>query len=156
MPPALTQMLAWWSSYYGDHQALSVTIRYVHLAAMLLGGGSALTIDRRVARLWRLSPGDRAAALALLNGSHAAVVAALAVVVATGVLMVGADIDTYVVSPLFWTKMGLFALLILNGTVLAIAGRRADPPRRLTTAAIASAVLWLVIVYVSTWLVVAA
>ena len=39
MIATLSQALATWNSYYGNHQALSVTIRYLHLAALLVGGG---------------------------------------------------------------------------------------------------------------------
>jgi uncharacterized membrane protein len=160
MPSTLSHAFAWWSSYYGEHQALSVTIRYLHLAALVVGGGAAITIDRQVVRVQRLPPVVRDATVTLLNSTHTVVVTSLAMLVATGVLMAGADIETYLVSPIFWTKMGLFALLLLNGAVLAQAGRRADmradPSHRLIVTSIASVILWLVIVYASTWLMVAA
>jgi uncharacterized membrane protein len=50
------------------------------------------------------------------------VLAGLAAVMASGVLLLGADFDTYVHSKVFWIKMGLVAMLLLNGAVLARLG----------------------------------
>ncbi len=159
MPASLANAFSWWSSYYGDHQAISVTIRFLHLAAMLVGGGAAITIDRQVFRERRVTSPRRGFTIAMLNGAHGLVVASLVLIVVTGTLMAGADVDTYLVSPLFWIKMGLFAGLLLNGAALARAGRGAtvtDLPRRLVVTSVVSVILWLVIVYASTWLMVAA
>lgn len=157
MIAALSQAFASWSSYYGNHQALSVTIRYVHFAALLVGGGTALALDREIFRLHRAVPAAREASLARLNGAHAVVIGSLVFIIASGLMMAGADVETYLVSPTFWTKMVLVVLLLLNGAVLARTGRSpAGSLRRLAMASILSAILWLVIVYVSNWLVVAA
>ena len=43
---------------------------------------------------------------------------ALAVLFLTGVLMVTSDIETFLNSPVLWIKLGLVALLVLNGVVL--------------------------------------
>jgi hypothetical protein len=156
----LAQFVDWWSSYYSDHQAVSVTIRYLHLAALVVGGGAALTIDRS---LWRAArrrlSGERA--IESLNTSHRMVLAGLAVIASTGTLMALADMDTYSVSALFWTKLGLVALLLGNGALLARAGKRArvsgaSVPRAIGIFSAVSIVLWLSIAYVSSWLMVAA
>jgi len=155
MIATLSQALALWNNYYGNHQALSATIRYLHLAALLIGGGTALAIDREIFGL-RRSPQMRGATIARLNRSHAVVVASIAFIVASGFLMAAADVETYFSSPTFWTKMALVVLLLLNGAVLARSGRTAAfGSRRLTVASAISAILWLVIVYVSNWLTVA-
>ena len=157
MIATLSHALASRNSYYGNHQALSVTIRYVHLAALLVGGGTALAIDREIFRLRRSLPQARDAAIARLNRAHALVIASIVFIVASGFLMAGADVETYLVSPTFWTKMALVVMLLINGAVLARAGRTsATASRRLTVASVVSAILWLVIVYVSNWLRVAA
>jgi len=157
MIATLSQALASWNSYYGNHQALSVAIRYVHLAALLVGGGTALAIDREIFVLRRLAPQARDATIARLNRAHALVIASIVFLVASGFLMAGADVETYLVSPTFWTKMALVVMLLINGAVLARAGRTSVAvSRRLTVASVVSAILWLVIVYVSNWLRVAA
>lgn len=157
MIATLSQALASWNSYYGNHQALSVTIRYVHLAALLVGGGTALAIDREILGLRRSLPQVRDATIARLNRAHALVIASTIFIVASGFLMAGADVETYLASPTFWIKMALVVILLVNGAVLARAGRTAVVvSRRLTVASVLSAILWLVIVYVSNWLRVAA
>ena len=157
MIATLSQALASWNSYYGNHQALSVAIRYVHLAALLVGGGTALAIDREIFVLRRSAPQARDATITRLNRAHALVIASIVFLVASGFLMAGADVETYLVSPTFWTKMALVVMLLINGAVLARAGRKsAMVSRRLTVASVVSAILWLVIVYVSNWLRVAA
>jgi amino acid transporter len=100
-------------------------------------------------------------ALAYMHRSHRIVIAAFAVIVVTGLLMALADVETYSVSALFWIKMGLVALLMANGGFLTFAGRHAGSPdspwrRRLIAGSAISLVLWLVIVYASSWLMVAA
>ena len=157
MIATLSQALASWNSYYGNHQALSVTIRYVHLAALVIGGGTALAIDREIFGLRKSAPHVHDATIARLNRAHTLVIASIVFIVASGFLMAGADVETYLVSPTFWTKMALVVMLLINGAVLARAGRgSAGVSRRLTVASAVSAILWLVIVYVSNWLRVAA
>jgi hypothetical protein len=157
MIATLSQALASWNSYYGNHQALSVTIRYVHLAALLVGGGTALAIDREIFGLRRSLPQSRDATIARLNRAHALVIVSIVFIVASGFLMAGADVETYLASSTFWAKMALVVTLLVNGAVLARAGRTATvASRRLKVASVVSAILWLVIVYVSNWLRVAA
>ena len=156
MMATLSQALASWNSYYGNHQALSVTIRYLHLAALLVGGGTALALDREIFGLPRSAPPVRDATIARLNSAHSLVIGSLGFIVVSGLLMVAADVETYLVSPTFWIKMALVAALLINGVVLARAGRAAAGGRRLVVVSVVSAVLWLVIIYVSNWLRVAA
>src|SRR5690242_7371313 len=51
--------VTWWSAYYSDHQMVSLVIRYLHLAALMVGGGTALAIDRVVLGTARRSDHDR-------------------------------------------------------------------------------------------------
>lgn len=151
----LSGAIASWSAYYSAHPAVSTAVRWLHLAALLGGGGAALVADRRVlgARL-----ADRVPALAFVGGSHRIVGAGLAVVAASGALMTAADLETYRGSSVYWTKMSLVLLLVLNGAALFRAQRAAsrDPSGRgwtyvrMTSAV--SLVLWLVILFVGLWL----
>lgn len=154
---------AWWAVYYSDHQMVSLIIRYLHLAALMVGGGTALAIDRLVVRSARARTGDRRhAALNALHGSHAVVVPALAVVAASGGLMAAADWSTFQASGLFWIKMGAFVLLLANGAALVAAERAFAKGgdlsmwRRAILASGTSFLLWLFILWMGEWLTVAA
>lgn len=160
LPAALTTVLGSWSTYYGDHQAASVGIRFLHLAGLLVGGGTAVRTDWGL--VWaRRAVDARAAMLEQLAGSHRAVVPSLVLVVITGVAMATADIDTFLASRVFWIKMSLFATLLANGTLILVAERRlrSSSTARWMPLAIVSAVsltLWFVLLLVGTWLTVAA
>jgi hypothetical protein len=61
--------------------------------------------------------------------------------------LLGADLDTYVASRIFWLKMALIAALLINGALLVRAGRRVDALEtsdwvRLRRASVASLALW--------------
>jgi hypothetical protein len=153
----------WWSAYYSDHQMVSLMIRYLHLAALMIGGGTALAIDRAVLGTARTRTDDRRrAAFAAMKGSHRIVVPALGLVAASGILMAAADWDTFASSRLFWMKMTSFGLLVVNGAALVLAERAYAKDagilmwRRVVLASGASCLLWLVILLIGEWLTVAA
>jgi hypothetical protein len=153
----------WWSAYYSDHQMVSLLIRFLHLAALMVGGGTALAIDRVVLGTARTRTDDRRrAAFTAMKGSHRVVVPALAIVTASGILMAAADWDTFLASRLFWIKMISFGFLVINGMALVAAERayakNADVLmwRRVVIASGASCALWLLILWIGEWLTIAA
>jgi uncharacterized membrane protein len=159
----LVGLAAWWSSYYGNHQIVSVAIRFLHLAALLLGGGTGLFADRQVLGALRAGNQEREEVLATLKRVHAHVVSWIVLVGFTGLLMTAADTTTFLPSKLFWCKMTLVALLLLNGAVMILVERRARrlratasswPPLAIVSAI--SALLWLAALFLGTWLTVAA
>jgi uncharacterized membrane protein len=159
----VTSFTSWWSAYYSDHQMVSLTLRYVHLASLMVGGGTALAIDRVVLGSARRRTEDRRhAAMTALSGSHRVVVPALVVVAITGVLMTAADWATFEASRIFWIKMALFAMLLANGGLLVAAERRyangvaLEKWRGVILASGASVLLWMLILWVGEWLTVAA
>lgn len=161
LPAALEPLVASWSSYYGDHQLVSVAVRYVHLASVVLGGGTALALDRRVVRAANATGDTRRALLLELRGSHRVVVPSLVVLVITGALMSLADLDTFLGSNLYWTKLAFVTLLVANGGFLVSAESAAeraggDAWGRLKAAAAVSLCLWLATLFVGTWLTVGA
>ena len=156
-------MTTWWSAYYSDHQMVSLLIRFLHLAALMVGGGTALAIDRVVLGTARTRTDDRRrAAFTAMKGSHRVVVPALAIVTASGILMAAADWDTFLASRLFWIKMISFGFLVINGMALVAAERayakNADVLmwRRVVIASGASCALWLLILWIGEWLTIAA
>jgi hypothetical protein len=154
--------LAWWSALYSDHQAVSVTVRFLHLAGLLVGGGTALVADRHLLGTVSRDTVARNAALAMAGASHRIVVPALVLMASTGLLMATADLETFLSSRLFWIKMIIVGLLLLNGVVLVLTERaavRSGGDRdwaRLRAVSAASAVLWLSALLAGTWLTVAA
>jgi hypothetical protein len=153
----------WWSAYYADHQMVSLVIRYIHLAALMIGGGTALAIDRVVLASARGRADDRRrAAFTALRGSHRVVVPALGIVTLSGILMTVADWTTFAASRLFWIKMVSFLVLVLNGVVLVAAERALAKSgdlrlwRRLVAASGVSCLLWLLVLWIGEWLTVAA
>lgn len=161
VPAALEPFVAWWSSYYGDHQLVSVTIRFLHLAAIAIGGGTALALDRKV---WRAASADMASRqvlLAELRGSHRVVVPSLVVLAVTGALMTASDPETFLTSTLYRIKILLIVLLVANGGLLLSAEAVAVKSEganwgRMTMTAGASLALWLAALFVGTWLTVGA
>lgn len=161
LPALLATAVDSWASFYDGHRAVSVTVRYLHLLGLLVGGGTALAADRAILKSSRSGPEQRAGLVDALRASHRVVVPALVVVVTTGALMTLADTETFFASRLYWSKLGLVALLLLNGLGLLAAERAAASGRpqgwlRLGLASAASLVLWLSILFAGVWLTVAA
>jgi hypothetical protein len=158
----LVGLAAWWSSYYGNHQLVSVAIRFLHLSGLVLGAGTGLFADRQVLSAVRAGSQEREAVLTTVNRAHAHVVSWIIVVGSTGILMTAADPATFLVSKLYWVKMTLVALLIANGVAMLYAERRtrqigigAGWPRLVIVSTI-SAILWLATLFLGTLLTVAA
>jgi hypothetical protein len=137
-------LLISWGSVYANHAALRTLVTFTHVGSLLVGGGFALAADRTT--LAAGAPGE--ARLDELHRTHAIVLAALALLAASGLLLFAADADTFIHSPLFWIKIALVALLLANGAVLRAAGSRAAAGgarawRVLRVTSAASIVLWL-------------
>jgi hypothetical protein len=143
-----------WAHLYNNTKGVSIAVTYGHFAGMLVGGGFAVVADRDAFRLSPATvaaPGTRASFATI----HRWVLGGLAVVFLSGILMMLADLDTYVASPVFWIKMSLFALLIANGygrmrAEEALAGGSAAGWRWLRRTSAASLALWLAVLLTST------
>ena len=114
----LTALAAPWASFYSDHAAVRTGVTFVHVGGLLVSGGLALASDRAVLRTGQATEGERRLRLRDLQTTHRPVVAGLSLVVLSGVLLFLADLETYLTSWVFWTKMGLVALLLGNGLLL--------------------------------------
>ena len=144
----LAQAFAPWQSEYSDSKVVSTAVTGVHLLALLFSGGLAVAADRATLLALRGSPGDRRRQLAALRDVHGPVLIALAVLFASGALLAAADVETFASSPLFWGKLALVALLLVNGVVLQ---RTETSLRRSLDAELAPTTLWRRL-RVSTWL----
>jgi hypothetical protein len=161
LPAFLSSAIDSWAAVYDAHRMVSVSVRYLHLAGLVVGAGTALAADRRILRTAGWAPEERATTVASIRASHGVVVPALVLVVATGTLLMAADLPTFLASRLFWSKMGFVSLLLLNGTGLLLAERAAsrDGARGwswLVFTSASSLFLWLVILFLGVWLTAAA
>ncbi|HXE31506.1 MAG TPA: hypothetical protein VN515_06870 [Terriglobales bacterium] len=146
------QWIQLWASLYANHALLRTIVAFLHIGGLALGGGTAISADLANLAAYRRA-GERPTALARLVSSHRVVVPALAVVFISGFLQLGSDLSTFTFSRVFWIKMSLVALLLVNGLLLLRAERAAlgdDAPqvwRRLRRASWTSLTLWLGITF---------
>ena len=148
-----------WARAYRDHASVSAGVAFLHLGGLLAAGGFAIAADRGTLRAFGGDPGLRRAHLADLGAVHRPVLIGLAVVMASGALMLAADLETLVASPVFWLKMALVAGLVANGLGLTRAGRRLEREpeserdwRRLRRWSLSSLILWFAVTLVGTFL----
>jgi uncharacterized membrane-anchored protein len=154
----LAQLAEPWQAAYADSVVLGVIVLYAHFAALMVGGGMAIAMDRATLRAIRGDDTDRKRQLDALHGSHPVVITALVVLALSGLLMAAADIETFAGSIPFLVKISLVVLLLVNGFVLtrtehtlrrAAAADIRDTSettalwRRLRTTSVISIVLWL-------------
>lgn len=146
-----------WASLYNDAPLLQTMVLFAHLAGLLGGGGFALAADRATLRIASATPADRLRHLSELRAVHRPVLVGLVLTFFSGLLMLGADLEIYLDSRVFWVKMVLIGLLVANGYALRHAGAllhrgREDGWGRLRTASAASSAPWLAVVLAGTWL----
>jgi hypothetical protein len=150
-------LVARWAHLYSDHKAVSEAVNFVHFGGVLLAGGLAVAADRATLRLAgaRVDGGTSSWALSEIAGVHRLVLGGLGIVLVSGLLQTFADLDTYLTSVVFWSKMILVAVLLANGWVrlrAETAVRQGDPgawPAYRRTS-IASLVLWFTLVLCGT------
>ena len=153
-PEALVRLAEPWSQWYGDSTVVPTLVVFGHIAALVFAGGLAITLDRATLRAARGPAEFRWRQLEELRAAHRYVLIGLGLSVVTGVLLFAADLETYFGSWIYWTKMGLIAVLLTNGYLMTRAESRisstpnaADEAgwKQLRTTAIVSLVLWFTI-----------
>ena len=152
MPVALGRLIAPWVSLYSGHAVLRSVVVFAHVGALVGAGGCAIAADRATLLASRCDQAERRIQVEALAATHQVVVAGLAVILASGLLMFAADLETFLYSRVFWIKMGLIVLLLANGAALTAAGRlaaRGDENAwvRLRLTAMTSVALWLSITF---------
>jgi uncharacterized membrane protein len=153
VPQLLTELADPWAKVYGHSKTLATIVGFLHVAPIVVGGGLAIALDRSTLRVRHDEPGARARHLSELGAGHGMVLGALVLSFVSGIALLAADLETYFGSPIFWVKMGLIAILLVNGAlmtrterVLRTSGAGTDAQwRRLRTIAITSLALWLTI-----------
>jgi hypothetical protein len=154
-PEFLTHATEGWAKLYGTSKALSIGITFVHFSGLLLGGGAAVAADRETLKAAGEIGPVRADHLQFLGTVHTIAVTGLVLLFLSGAAMFLSDLETFWDTKVFWVKMGLVALLLLNGLVMQHAERLAAsaPAKawpRLKTTSIVSLALWFAVVLAST------
>ncbi len=150
----LASVVAPWADFYNGSRVAQSAVTFGHFGGMMTAGGFALAGDRATLKAASASASEHPRHLKELATIHPIVVSALAVTTISGLLMFAADLESLIVTPAFWIKMGLFGLLMFNGWVMMQAERRlerGDPSDarawgRLRTASLVSLVLWFAVV----------
>jgi uncharacterized membrane protein len=143
----LSHVLESWVSLYANHAALRTGIEFMHIGGLVAGGGCAITADLATIAVGGKDAAGRATQLQLLTRTHRIVVLGLVALGISGVLLFAADVETFLYSRIFWLKMGLMVLLLINGGMLLRGERQVNRGEarawaRLHRMAIASLVLW--------------
>lgn len=164
-PSALVQLVQPWADLYADSTLLQTLVVFGHIAALVFAGGLAVTLDRATLRAARGSSEVRWRQLEELRAAHRLVLTGIALSLVTGLLLLAADLETYFVSWIFWTKVGLITCLLVNGFLMTrLEARIGDTPnaaddagwKSLRVSATASMVLWFAIAFAGVGLVNAA
>jgi hypothetical protein len=115
-----------WARLYRDHGNVSAGVAFLHLGGLLAAGGFAIAADRGTLRAFAGDSAARRSHVAEIGLVHRPVLLGLTVVMTSGLLMLAADLETLIVSPVFWVKMALVAALLANGFGLTRASRRLE------------------------------
>ncbi|MEO8334703.1 MAG: hypothetical protein ABI664_07015 [bacterium] len=147
---ALASLAEPWAKVYGDYKAVSAGVLFLHLVPLIIAAGAAFMADRDTLRFARAGPADRERQLTELASIHRVVLFGLSLSFVSGVLMFLSDVETFVGSIFLWIKLGLVALLLVNGLMMtrtekALAGDVQSDAlwNRMRTIAWMSAALWL-------------
>jgi hypothetical protein len=136
-----------WASLYANSAAIRSGVSFVHAGALLAGGGCAIAADLWTLKAFRRGTDSLSLELDRLQDVHRIVMGSLVLVVASGLLLIAADLQAYLETTAFWAKMALVLLLVVNGAVLWSAGVRASAghaaaAKRLRLVSVFSVVLW--------------
>ena len=128
MTAALSQAVQSWTDVYSHSSVLRTLVGFVHVAGLVGGGGAAIAADRATLKATRRGALVGRNELTAIHTTHRVVVAGLAAVILSGVMLFAADVETYSVSRIFWVKMGMVAALMINGALLVRVGRDGRVP----------------------------
>lgn len=153
VPESLVNLLQPWNDFYSHSKAAETIVQFLHIGGLVLAGGLAIAADRGSLRAMRIAAADRSHYTRELGAVHRWVLSGLTIVVLSGLALLASDIESFFGSWIFWTKMGLVGLLLLNGLRMTRveAALRSDPSEasphwsRLRRTAVTSLVLWFII-----------
>jgi hypothetical protein len=118
VPESIVTLLKPWADFYSHSKTTETIVTYMHIGGLLLAGGLAIGSDRASLRVMRQPAGQRPAVLQELAAVHRWVIGGLGVVVVSGLMLLLSDIETFLGSWIFWVKMLMVAVLLLNGLMM--------------------------------------
>jgi len=146
-----------WQKLYAHSTVVATLVLFGHVGGLLVAGALTFSTESGALRLDPADEGDRERYLRVVSQSRAAIAFALAIAMVSGFLLFLADLEAFAVSPVFWTKMLLVVLLLVNAAVASRLDarllREADAARaedglwrRRRVSAWTTAVLWFALV----------
>ena len=118
VPESLVNLLKPWNEFYSHSKTAATVVLFLHIGGLLLAGGLAIAADRSTLRAMRVAVGERPQFMRELNAVHRWVITGLTVVVISGVLLLTSDIETFFGSWIYWVKMALVVVLLINGWMM--------------------------------------
>ena len=118
VPESLVHLLKPWADFYSHSKGTETIVQALHIGGLLLGGGFAIAADRGSLRAMRVPAAERSHYVRELAEVHGWVLFGLTIVALSGVALVTADIETFLGSWIYWTKMALVLALLINGYVI--------------------------------------
>jgi uncharacterized membrane protein len=152
-PSSLVDLLKPWNEFYSHSKTAETVVQFLHIGGLLLAGGLAIAADRGTVRALRIAASDRSHYTRELSSVHRWVLTGLVVVLLSGLALLASDIETFWGSAVFWIKMSLVLILLINGWMMTRAesalqrdASESSPAwRSLHRTAVSSLTLWFVI-----------
>ena len=114
-PEFLVSLFQPWNDFYSHSKTTETIVICLHIGGLLLAGGFAIAADRATIRSIGRSADSRAAQLQELGAIHRWVITGLTAVVLSGVALLASDFETFWGSWIYWLKMVLVVVLLING-----------------------------------------
>jgi hypothetical protein len=121
----MERIIAWcapWGALFAHSKWISGAVTGAHIMALVIGGGLAIAADRLTLRA--SDAVARRAQLREVRSVHRLVLVGVLLLFVSGILLAAADTETFLKSPVFWTKLVFATALVVNGALLTRAERR--------------------------------